>query len=69
MLTENKRVSVTDSNNGKIDTGTIIKVWPQYTTDPNENWCFTIKLDAPWSGNQDVDVREIGRTQKQISAL
>jgi|GEM_PF-6446762 len=64
----NQRIRVTDSNDGKTDDGTIIKVWPQYVKS-DEPWVFDVKLDKPWHGNDAVEVWVIGRTAKQLTAL
>ena len=62
------RVKVTDSNDHKIDIGTIIKAYPQFMH-PNENDCYTIRLDKPWHGNPALEVMEIGRTSKTIKKI
>lgn len=63
----NDRVRVTDGNNGNIDPGTIIKVWPQYVS-PDEPRCYDIKLEKNWSGAQPGQtVLVIGRSDKSLS--
>ena len=68
-FTNGDRVVVTDSSSGKKDVGTITKVWPNYSGKPEEKDCFNIRLDKPWSGNDVMEVFEIGRTSATLEKL
>lgn len=69
QFSKGDRVAVRDGSTGKIDVGTVEKVWPNYSGKPEEKGCYDIRLDAAWSGSQAEPVMRIGRTEATMEII